>query len=102
MLIVLDSTANPKLAELARAFLKADGEVYIGDEAWKHLEEAAGSTMAKFLEKYVRSPLQDVLESSPTVLPNATFKMTDTIFSVLVGKDYVEFPRSVDQDVFKT
>lgn len=102
VLIVLDSTANPKLAELARAFLKADGEVYIGDEAWKHLEEAAGSTMAKFLEKYVRSPLQDVLESSPTVLPNATFKMTDTIFSVLVGKDYVEFPRSVDQDVFKT
>lgn len=48
VLIVLDPTPNPKLTELSRVFASAGGEVYIGAEAWKHLDIEAGPTMARF------------------------------------------------------
>lgn len=38
VLVVLDATANPKLAELSRVFIAEGGEVYAGDDAWTHLE----------------------------------------------------------------
>ncbi len=53
VLVVLDATANPKLAQLESAFLAQRGKVYKGEAAWRHLDEAAGQTMALFLEKYV-------------------------------------------------
>ena len=75
VLVVLDPTPNPKLTELSNAFTDAGGVVYKGDEAWCHLEEEAGNTMAKFLEGYVRSPLGDLLTSVPTDLPDLTLSM---------------------------
>jgi hypothetical protein len=65
VLVVLDSTANPKLEELQSAFLAAGGEVYIGDSAWQHLRTAAGRTMGRFIETYVRQPLQELLSAAP-------------------------------------
>lgn len=54
VLIVLDPTPNPRLQDLSRAFKTVGGLVYIGDDAWGHLEERAGATMAVFLENYVK------------------------------------------------
>lgn len=60
ILVVLDPTPNPRLTELAATFTAAKGLVYIGDEAWAHLEGRAGATMAVFLENYVRRPVADI------------------------------------------
>ena len=80
VLIVLDPTPNPKLTELANTFADAGGVVYKGDEAWAHLEEEAGNTMARFLETYVRMPLDDLLNSAPDDLPDLSLTMqADTV-----------------------
>ena len=53
VLIVLDPTPNPKLDELVKAFLGSDGEVYVGNAAWNHLQEAApawGSVQFRCIE----------------------------------------------------
>lgn len=69
VLVVLDSTPNPKMTELTRAFLNQGGEVYIGAQAWEHLDQLAGYTMASFLERYVREPLDHLLSEAPKQLP---------------------------------
>ena len=61
VLVVLDSTPNAKLEELSRAFLKEDGECYVGAAAWEHLDRLAGQTMASFLDRYVRFPTENLL-----------------------------------------
>ena len=68
VLVVLDGTANPKLAELQQAFLAAGGKVYVGAEAWTHLNELAGPTMSCFLEKYIHTPLDRLLREAPSTL----------------------------------
>lgn len=70
VLLVLDATPNPKLSELERVFFEAGGEVYIGEEGWRHLDDAAGSTMGVFLEKYVHGPIQALLAEAPRDLPD--------------------------------
>jgi hypothetical protein len=87
VLVVFDPTENPKLKELAAAFRSADGKVYIGEAAWMHLEETAGATMGVFLEKYVRSPLQDLLESLPEELPDLTVSLTAERVIFALGTD---------------
>lgn len=62
ILVVLDPTENNKLTELQKAYRDQGGECYVGDEAWAHLETAAGPTMASFIEKYVRRPVSEVSE----------------------------------------
>jgi hypothetical protein len=94
VLIVLDPTPNPKLTELIGAFEKVGGDTYIGDAAWSHLEEAAGQVMSIFLDKYVKAPMQQVLNSSPDELPDITFGMKDNMFSIIVGDELVRFKRA--------
>lgn len=60
VLVVLDPTPNPRLTDLSNAFRRAGGSVYVGDDAWAHLEHRAGDTMAVFLEMYVRRPVADI------------------------------------------
>ena len=98
VLIVLDPTPNPKLAQLINAFLEQDGSAYVGDAAWQHLEEAAGEVMALFLEKYVREPLQEVLRSAPDKLPDITFKMNEDAFYVQVANEETRFMRHQNAD----
>jgi hypothetical protein len=57
ILLVLDPTPNDRLTELVAEFEICGGRAYIGDEAWRHLEDEAGVTMATFVEKYVRGPI---------------------------------------------
>lgn len=60
ILVVLDPTMNPRLSELQQAYKDRGGAAYLGDAAWQHLEEQAGDVMSKFIEKYVRKPIQDI------------------------------------------
>lgn len=60
ILVVLDPTENDKLTGLQAAYRRVGGECYVGDDAWQHLEEKAGPTMAAFIEKYVRRPIGEV------------------------------------------
>ncbi len=94
VLVVLDATPNPKLEQLKKAFLKAKGEVYIGDKAWQHLESVAGSTMALFLEKYVRDPIQSLLSEVPERLPEFIARMSDDEIILDIAGEELRIPRT--------
>lgn len=101
-LMVLDGTPNPKLAELADAFRSAGGNAYIGEDAWSHLEAAAGPTMATFINKYVKTPLQDLLVSAPAddKLPLLSVQQTPLGIRFYVGSESWLVPRKyVDLDL---
>lgn len=63
VLLVLDPTPSKKLTKLSNEFKEYGGRAYTGEEAWDHLEEKAGDTLSKFLEKYVRGPISDIDEN---------------------------------------
>ena len=99
ILIVLDPTPNPKLTDLSNAFTGVGGVAYKGDEAWSHLEGQAGGTMARFLETYVRSPLDDLLNSAPTYLPDLTLSMRADAVVFKVGAVRHSVPREPTADL---
>jgi hypothetical protein len=68
ILLVLDPTPSSRLQQLSREYARVGGEAYIGDTAWQHLEEEAGSTMARFVENYVRRPIAEVDTGSRELL----------------------------------
>jgi hypothetical protein len=97
VLIVLDPTPNEKLDELVRAFKSNHGDAYLGDKAWAHLESAAGDTMARFLERYVREPIQRVLEGAPSdaeELPDLHLSMGRETFTATIGTDVLVIART--------
>src|SRR5208337_2193559 len=85
ILIVLDATPNPKLAQLEAAFLAQQGEVYKGEIAWRHLEAVAGPTMGLFLERYVRVPIQALLNEVTDTLPDFNAIMRNGNISLSIG-----------------
>jgi hypothetical protein len=93
VLVVLDPTPNPKLEELCKAFKAQQGETYVGSDAWKHLEDKAGETMAKFIEKYVRRSLQSLLEEVPNTLPNFLLKMEGNQLVMTIGDEELRICR---------
>ena len=60
MLIVLDPTPSPRLTQLIAAFNACQGKHYVGADAWAHMDSKAGTTMAVFLERYIRPPLTEM------------------------------------------
>ena len=98
ILIVLDPTPNSKLTGLSNTFAEAGGFTYTGDEAWAHLEGEAGDTMARFLETYVRSPLDDLLNSAPADLPDLTLSMQADAVVFKVGTIEHSVPREPTGD----
>jgi hypothetical protein len=94
ILIVLDSTSNPKLFELQKRFAEYGGESYIGNDAWDHLEEMAGMVMGKFLENYVRTAIDNILASAPETMPSVSFKMENEKLFIAVEEKEYEFPRA--------
>jgi len=60
VLVILDPTPNPTMAGLKAVYEANGGYAFIGDEAWTHLEDEAGAVMARFIEKYVRSPVNAI------------------------------------------
>jgi hypothetical protein len=96
VLVVLDSTPNPKLKDLCDAFTNQGGESYVGEQAWRHLDDKAGKTMSKFLDKYVLAPLKELLDQAPAVpedLPDLTLKMERGRLLVIVGDETLEIAR---------
>lgn len=103
VLIVFDPTANPKLTALQKAFMKAQGEVYIGNAAWQHLDEAAGKTMAKFIEEYVRKPMESILaEVIEGRLPEIRLSMDEEKLQVCVAKEEIAVYRSAPSPELET
>src|SRR5262245_33694137 len=99
VLVVLDPTANVKLDELNQAFIAAGGESYIGQAAWDHLTSVAGSTMARFLEIYVHSPLQELLKEAAQELPDLTLRMSNDRIIMEIGEEYLTIQRSTTEEV---
>lgn len=98
VLVVLDPTPNPKLDELARVFLAEGGEVYTGDRAWAHLDSLAGPTMARFLENYVRGPIEALLSEASDALPDLTLAMRDGTITLSVGGERLVIQREAGGD----
>lgn len=99
VLVVLDPTANVKLEELRRAFVAAGGESHIGQAAWEHLAAVAGSTMARFLEIYVHTPLQALLKEAPQVLPDLTLRMRNNRIIMEIGPEYLTIQRNSSEEI---
>jgi hypothetical protein len=99
VLVVLDPTSNTKLKELKKAFITARGESYIGSAAWDHLAKVAGSTMARFLEVYVHTPIESLIEEAPGSLPDLTLRMDNNQIIMEVGEEYLIIERSKSKEV---
>lgn len=84
VLVVFDPTTNPKLTELTKAFRDNGGEVYIGAQAWRHLEATAGPALGRFLETYVHGPIADLLAELPEQMPELILNMTEDLLTVSV------------------
>ena len=97
VLVVLDSTPNPKLRELTNAFLKQGGEVYIGAKAWEHLDQLAGPTMASFLERYVREPIDHLLREVPEGLPELRARFEGNIMIIALAGEEMRILRHNDE-----
>ena len=106
MLIVLDPTENNKLTGLQAAFRRHGGEAYTGDDAWGHLEDEAGPTMAAFIERYVRRPVGEIsafeaaIANDPTrrglVLLDLAAKLEGTELSIALGDHERRIQRDED------
>jgi hypothetical protein len=93
VLVVLDPTENPKLAELVSAFKDQKGEVYVGEAAWQHLEKQAGPTMAAFLERYVRRILRDLIDVADNPLPQMTIREESSSIYIHIGGETLSIAR---------
>jgi hypothetical protein len=82
VLVVLDPTPSTRLTDLTAQFEAHGGRAYIGTEAWEHIEEESGETMATFIEKYVRRPIQEMDTNAGELLSLAVSKEGETAFSV--------------------
>jgi hypothetical protein len=94
VLLVLDPTPNPKLDELTRSFVRDDGKVFVGAEAWAHLETTAGGTMGRFLRKYVHEPIEALLAEVPEELPELCLRLDASQFTVTIGTEAFSVART--------
>ena len=60
VLFVLDPTPSSRLSELQNAFLRADGRIFVGEQAWQHMDDESGEIMSTFIKKYIRPPLLEM------------------------------------------
>lgn len=98
VLIVLDPTTSNRLVELTKVFLEVGGLVYVGDDAWSHIKERAGRTMAKFMEKYVRPALDQAKDFDPAELDTLSLTWTSSAITVRIGDDQRVITRDTDEN----
>ena len=98
VLVVLDATPNPKLDELCKAFKSEGGEIYIGELAWKHLNEMAGPTMASFLDRYVHGPIQALMGGASHLLQPLTIHTEAKNIEIAIGKESFSIVRDSEEE----
>lgn len=91
VLLVLDPTPSTRLDDLKTEYAKYGGSAYIGNDAWKYIEDRAGTVMGIFVEKYVRIPLKEVDRSYNHLLP---IYLTNTGSEIAVQIGTQTFPIS--------
>jgi len=99
VLVVFDPTEADKLTTLRERFEAAGGKSYIGADAWAHLEAEAGDPMGTFLDKYVRQPMEAVLEAEPAdkqSLPELRLRMEPTLFEAEIAGATLSIERAPD------
>lgn len=99
ILIVLDPTTNPKLDEISNAYRQSGGDVYIGDDAWEHLRNEAGSEMGLFLAKYVELPIKKMVEQERqrTELLPFSMKQTANAITMRLGVESIIINRLAEE-----
>jgi hypothetical protein len=96
VLVVLDSTPNPKLEELRKRFLDQGGEFYVGEKAWQHFHSLAGPTMSRFIDLYVHEPINALLAETPKIpedIPELTLRMGQNELSISIAGDVLVIRR---------
>ena len=103
ILLVFDDTQADKLDELSDIFRQCGGSVMTGDAAWAHLEEMAGATISTFLEKYVRGPLEDLLNAAPErdSLPDMLVQQANGAIHIRIGEEELVIPRPVPENLLE-
>ena len=61
ILLVLEGERCRKAEIMSETFLANGGEALIGREAWEHLAAEAGPTMSRFLDRFIRAPMDTVV-----------------------------------------
>lgn len=94
VLLILDSTPSEKQDLLIKAFREHGGEAYVGDYAWQHIREQAGITISTFLDKYVKTPLEEVdnAYSTSSLLPIILSKSGESL-NISIGNFSFEIDR---------
>jgi hypothetical protein len=98
VLVVLDATENPKLTALVEAFKEAGGKAYVGADAWAHLEKRAGTTMGQFLERYVRTSIEDLIAVADQPLPELRVREEAQTVYIAVGEEEFAIARDPSGD----
>ena len=98
VLVVLDPTPSTRLDELTTEYEKFGGTCYVGEDAWKHLEEKAGYTMSVFINKYVQKTILEVSKGYSKLLPISLEEKPDCII-LNIGEHKYEISRSTNTRV---
>jgi hypothetical protein len=77
VLLVLYPTPSHRLTDLCAAFEANGGSVLIGEDAWNHMDEKAGPVMAKFIETYIKPPLERMSTFDESCLVDISLSWTD-------------------------
>jgi hypothetical protein len=91
ILLVLDpSQPSDKLRKLIRRYEDQDGEVFVGNEAWEHLDERSGESMGTFIDLYVERMVTDLVEGERDGIEDITFRNEDgKIILEVAGEEFV-------------
>ncbi len=89
ILIVIDPTPSPRLDELKAAFENAAGSSYIGDEAWRYINEKSGEILSIFVQKYIRPPIESIEGLRQNTPPDLYLQWRDS--SVLIKSPSSEY-----------
>lgn len=90
VLLVLDPTPSDKLIELSKKFISCNGEAYIGEDAWNHMEEEAGKIVAVFIDKYIKPAIKDIEEVKTPVLESINLEWSKNSIKVSsTDKEYI-------------
>jgi 3D (Asp-Asp-Asp) domain-containing protein len=98
VLVVLDPTPSTRLNELASAFSEHGGSVYIGDEAWQHLEDKAGSIMSRFIDYYIKEPLSAINAFDTSSLQPLKLSWDESGIIIQSGRQQMWIDRQWDTD----